>query len=34
MFIQNFGVTNKECYGTFMSFSVVVKKSYLVVICE
>ena len=37
MFIQNFGVTNKECYGTFMAFSVVVKKSYLViirVICE
>ena len=37
MFIQNFGVTNKEYYGTFMAFSVVVKKSYLViirVICE
>ena len=37
MFIQNFGVTNRECYGTFMAFSVVVKKSYLViirVICE
>ena len=38
MFIQNFGVTNKEYYGTLwhiMAFSVVVKKSYLVgVICE
>ena len=37
MFIQNFGVTNKEYYGTFMAFSVVVKKLYLViirVICE